>query len=111
MLRWNFLPKYVNNPILHTCDADSRSIEYCEALICYFLPLGADKHQPSGVDHVGQIQDEVDGGENSDRHLLIPAAQTVTEAAGAGAVLPPAVFGVKIENGPDDGGREVEQDG
>lgn len=71
--------------------------------------LGADEHQASGVDQIGQVEDEVNAGEDGHSHDLIPDAEAVGEAAGARPVLLSSVFGVKVEDGPDDGHGEVEE--
>lgn len=77
---------------------------YCWPSISYFFYSGANKHQAGGVDEVDQVEDEVDTGEHRHRHRLIPD----TQAQRAGAVVRPifvsAVLGVKVVDGPEDGG-------
>lgn len=72
---------------------------------------GADEHQAGGVDEVGQVEEEVDGGEHGHCHVLVPLAQPYPRAAGGGSGFRAAVLGVEVEDGPDDGRRQVEDDG
>lgn len=74
------------------------------------LPSGVDEHQPGGVDHVGQVKDEVDAGEHGHGHALIPDTQPRSATAGR-PLLDPAVLRVELEYGPDDGGGQVEDHG
>lgn len=83
---------------------------YCCLNNCVSLPSSADEHQSGGVDQVGQVQDEVNGGEHGHGHALIPSAQAQVAAAG-GPLLYPAVLRVKLEYGPDNGSRQVEDHG
>lgn len=75
------------------------------------LSSSADKHQAGGVDQVGQVKDEVDPREHGHRHELIPTAQPQLGVAVVGPVFWPAVLGVKVEDGPDDGRWQVEDHG
>lgn len=61
----------------------------------HFLFSDGDKHEPGGVGQVGEVQQEVEGGEHSHsdqvRRVIISA---------------PVVF-VELEHGPDDGGSQI----
>lgn len=72
------------------------------------LPSSADKHQAGGVDQVGQVEDEVDSGEHSHRHDLIPHTQPRCGGAAAAPLFCSAVLGVKVEDRPDDGRWQIE---
>lgn len=74
-------------------------------------PSGADKHQAGGIDKVAQVEDEVDASKHSHRHALVPWAEPASTATGVGPLLGAALLGVKVEDGPNDGGRQVEDDG
>lgn len=72
---------------------------------------GADEHQAGRVDEISQVEDEVDGGEHGHRHALVPHAQPHRRAAVGRPVFGAAVLGVEVEDRPDDGRRQVEDDG
>lgn len=84
----------------------------CRPYTLFFFPTSsADKHQAGGVDQVGQVEDEVDPREHSNRHQLVPTAQAHVGVAMARPIFRAAVLGVKVEDGPDDGRRQVEDHG
>lgn len=82
-------------------------LEHIVGLTTVSVPSSVDKHQASGIDQVTQVKDEVDTGEHSHCHALIPRAQPVS-AAWVGPLFRSTVVGVKVEDGPDDGGRQIE---
>lgn len=68
--------------------------------VCPMSPIcsDADEHQSGAVGQIGEVQQEVETGEDGhgDQFCL---------------VSPPAVLLVKLKNGPEDGGRQVHDDG
>lgn len=71
------------------------------------VPSSADKHQASGVDEVSQVEDEVDRGEHSHRHRLIPHTQPKACIAVGRPLLLSSMLRVKVEDGPDDGCGQI----
>lgn len=69
-----------------------------------------DKHQAGGVDQVGQVKDEINASEHSHGHTLIPNTQPRTAAAGR-PLFNSTVLRVKLEYGPDNGSRQIEDHG
>lgn len=73
-------------------------------------PSSADKHQTGGVDQVDQVKDEINAREHSHSHTLIPDTQPRTATAGR-PLLNSTVLWVKLEYGPDNGSRQIEDHG
>lgn len=119
-LAWKSVTKRATVALQLALDGSSKALEnmpnstlfgaYCWPNTVSF-PSSTDKHQAGGINQVDQVEDEVDTSEHSHCQALIPVTQPQPAAAFVGPLFRSTMLRIKVEDGPDNGCRQIEDHG